>query len=66
MQVIPFSIFYFLFSISYFVFKFKFQNQTNVNFEFTSGKTPTGMQIYNFMYLLIFYINDLIEHNIKE
>jgi hypothetical protein len=52
MQVIPFSLF--LFYISYFVFKFKFQIQTNVNFEYTSAKTPTGMQIYNFIYLLVF------------
>jgi hypothetical protein len=52
MQVIPFSLF--LFYISYFVFKFKFQIQTNVNFEYTSAKTATGMQIYNFIYLLVF------------
>ena len=43
---------FFLFFI--FAFKFKFQFQTFVNFNYPSA-TPTCKQLYNFIYLLLFF-----------
>jgi hypothetical protein len=59
-----FSFLFFLFLFFIFAFKFKFQIQAIVNFKYTLT-TPTCKQLYNFIYLILF-LNDFIEHNIKE